>query len=207
MIRAEWQETLDLPSCTGTAPSVMKKEWPQFDWSTIDPVYPKKTGIYEPSNEASMKRGIEARRWLRSRKERVIAVVSHGTFLQDFVSYGGGYGNAECRIFDFEDGHKEIGGMLVEWELTECEVRGLGTVHKGKYEWSLGLNDTSALHTINSLGVLYANQGKLAEAKEMYQRALKGYKTILGSNHIWTLVVVNNLRDLCPGGGDAPACI
>jgi len=27
----------------------MKKEWPQFDWDVVDPVYPRKTGLYEYS--------------------------------------------------------------------------------------------------------------------------------------------------------------
>ena len=31
----------------------------------------------------------------------------------------------------------------------------------------------NALNTINNLGVLYADQGKHAEAEEMYQRALE----------------------------------
>jgi hypothetical protein len=34
----------------------------------------------------------------------------------------------------------------------------------------------STLDTVNNLGALYAYQGKLVEAKQMYQRALQGYE-------------------------------
>ena len=55
----------------------MEKEWPQYDWSDVDPKYPAKTGLYEFSKEGLTQRGIQARRWLRSRPEKIIAVVSH----------------------------------------------------------------------------------------------------------------------------------
>jgi hypothetical protein len=49
---------------------------------------------------------------------------------------------------------------------------------KGK-EKALGLDHTLTLDTVNNLGILYWNQGKLKEAEEMYQRALKGYEEAL----------------------------
>ncbi|KAL9105022.1 MAG: hypothetical protein Q9163_000119 [Psora crenata] len=45
----------------------------------------------------------------------------------------------------------------------------------------------------NNLGILYVNQGKLAEAEKMYQRALKRKEKALGPEHISTLGTVNNL--------------
>jgi Tfp pilus assembly protein PilF len=33
---------------------------------------------------------------------------------------------------------------------------------------------TSTLNTVNNLGILYADQGKLDEAEKMYMRALQG---------------------------------
>ena len=51
-----------------------------------------------------------------------------------------------------------------------------------------GSND--AFH---NLGLLYKNQGKLAEAEKMYQRALEGYEKALGPKHIFTLDIVHNL--------------
>ncbi|OXV05922.1 hypothetical protein Egran_06309 [Elaphomyces granulatus] len=44
------------------------------------------------------------------------------------------------------------------------------------YEKALGPDHTSTLETVNNLGILYADQGKLDEAEEMYQRALQGYE-------------------------------
>lgn len=49
------------------------------------------------------------------------------------------------------------------------------------------------LVTINNLGLLYADQGKLSEAEEMYLRALEGYEKVLSTEHILTLNTVNNL--------------
>lgn len=48
-LRAEWQENSAKPCDTGTAIPVMKKEWPQFDWSSVDPEYPTKEGLYGES--------------------------------------------------------------------------------------------------------------------------------------------------------------
>lgn len=42
-------------------------------------------------------------------------------------------------------------------------------------EKALGSDHISILSTVNNLGILYKNQGKLTEAESMYQRALLGY--------------------------------
>jgi tetratricopeptide (TPR) repeat protein len=44
-----------------------------------------------------------------------------------------------------------------------------------------------------NLGNLYSDQGKLAEAELMYDRALKGDEKALGPEHMSTLDIVNNL--------------
>ncbi|KAL5371635.1 hypothetical protein DPSP01_014120 [Paraphaeosphaeria sporulosa] len=46
---------------------------------------------------------------------------------------------------------------------------------------------------LHSLGDLYRNQGKLAEAEAMYDRALQGREEALGARHTSTLDTVNNL--------------
>jgi Flp pilus assembly protein TadD len=66
---------------------------------------------------------------------------------------------------------------------------------KGR-ENALGVEHTSTLDTVNNLGILYKNQGKLDEAEEMYMRALKGTEKALGVEHISTLGTVNNLGPL-----------
>jgi tetratricopeptide (TPR) repeat protein len=48
----------------------------------------------------------------------------------------------------------------------------------------------------NCLGILYSNQGKLAEAEAIYVRALKGKEKAWGPDHMSTLDTVNNLGAL-----------
>jgi tetratricopeptide (TPR) repeat protein len=60
---------------------------------------------------------------------------------------------------------------------------------------ALGADHTSTLDTVNNLGALYREQGKLDEAEKMYQRALEGREKALalGAEHTSTLSTVNNL--------------
>jgi len=51
------------------------------------------------------------------------------------------------------------------------------------------------------IGYLYKNQGKLAEAKQMYMRALKEKKKTLEVEHTSTLNIVNNLGALYSNQG------
>jgi tetratricopeptide (TPR) repeat protein len=44
-----------------------------------------------------------------------------------------------------------------------------------------------------NLGLLYWKQGKLAEAKQKYKQALRGYEKVLHTEHRSTLETVNNL--------------
>jgi tetratricopeptide (TPR) repeat protein len=52
------------------------------------------------------------------------------------------------------------------------------------------------LNAIHGLGMLYVDQGKLAEAEEMYQRALQGKEKALGPEHTSTLETVNHFGSL-----------
>jgi tetratricopeptide (TPR) repeat protein len=52
------------------------------------------------------------------------------------------------------------------------------------------------LDALHLLGSLYFNQGKLGEAEQMYERALRGYEEALGPTHTSTLRTVNNLGNL-----------
>ena len=56
---------------------------------------------------------------------------------------------------------------------------GADTMYPGAlegYEKAWGAEHMSMLDTVNNLGLLYAHQGKMAEAEAMYVRALQGYK-------------------------------
>jgi Flp pilus assembly protein TadD len=60
-------------------------------------------------------------------------------------------------------------------------------------EKALGPDHTSTLNTVHNLGVLYKNQGRLADAERMYNRALAGCEKVLGPDHKSTLDIVHNL--------------
>ena len=64
------------------------------------------------------------------------------------------------------------------------------------HEKAWGAEHTSTLDTVNNLAVLYKNQDKMAEAEEMYIRALKGYEKAWGAEHTSTLNTVNTLAIL-----------
>ena len=51
------------------------------------------------------------------------------------------------------------------------------------YEKAWGSEHTSTLRTVNNLGLLYSNQGKMKEAEDMYLRALTGYEKSWGPEH------------------------
>lgn len=64
------------------------------------------------------------------------------------------------------------------------------------YEKAYGLEHTLTLDTVNNLGNIYANLGKLVEAENAYQRALKGYEITLGIHHERTREVLAAFIDL-----------
>ena len=65
---------------------------------------------------------------------------------------------------------------------------------------SLVVDDKLADECYN-LALLYADQGKLVEAEQMYQRALQGYEKAWGPDHTSTLDTVNNLAALYANQG------
>jgi tetratricopeptide (TPR) repeat protein len=62
-------------------------------------------------------------------------------------------------------------------------------------------SDNEMAWACHNLGFLYASQGKLAEAEQMYQRALRGYEKARGPEHTSTLDTVNNLGNLYKNQG------
>ncbi|KAI9773562.1 MAG: hypothetical protein M1840_006836 [Geoglossum simile] len=63
------------------------------------------------------------------------------------------------------------------------------------------IDNTSYLQGLGALGNLYSDQGRLAEAETMYERALAGCEKALGPEHTSTLDIVNNLGNLFKSQG------
>lgn len=59
-----------------------------------------------------------------------------------------------------------------------------------------GLESAEAVDALHNLGLLYADQGKHAEAEKMFRRALDGYEKVWGLNYISTLKTIINLGSL-----------
>ena len=57
------------------------------------------------------------------------------------------------------------------------------------------------LKTVNNLGILYADQGKLAEAEQILEWGLRGYEKALGIEHTSTLDTVSNFGSLYQNQG------
>ncbi|KAI1097994.1 phosphoglycerate mutase-like protein [Jackrogersella minutella] len=98
-VRAEWQETTNYPCDIGDDPSIIKDEWPDLDFSNLDPIYPQKIGLYENSEDAFQRRASFARDWLSKRPEKCIVVVTHSGFLKRLVK-GSKYQNLEYRTYE-----------------------------------------------------------------------------------------------------------
>ncbi|KAH9909362.1 phosphoglycerate mutase-like protein [Xylariomycetidae sp. FL2044] len=97
-VRAEWQETTANPCDVGVETPILQQDWPEFDFSLVDPVYPQKTGLYSDSEEAFRERGKIAKQWLFDRQEKCIIVVTHSGFLRRLV-VGPKYRNVEYRTY------------------------------------------------------------------------------------------------------------
>jgi tetratricopeptide (TPR) repeat protein len=62
------------------------------------------------------------------------------------------------------------------------------------YEKAWGPEHTETLATVNNLGVLYKNLGRLDEAEKMLQRALDGYARAISLENLMTYVpALNNM--------------
>jgi broad specificity phosphatase PhoE len=104
---ANWQENADKPCDTGSTISVMEAEFPNYDFSTVDPSYPDKTtdlasNPYAFTKKAILARGQTCLKALYDRPEKVIAVVTHSGFLRTAVC-NRMFFNADWRVFTFDE--------------------------------------------------------------------------------------------------------
>lgn len=116
----------------------MEKEFPQYDFSTVDSSYPDKTtnpsqNPYAFTQKAVLGRGQTCLKELYDRPEKVIAVVSHSGFLRTAVC-NRMFFNADWRVFQFdEEEMKKNPGkyILKESEDTEKNGGGMGRSEVG----------------------------------------------------------------------------
>jgi broad specificity phosphatase PhoE len=147
-VDADWQEIHDKPCDTGTPLPELKLEFPAFDLSVVDPVYPDKTSPegrrYADTRSAVLARAQAALSKLYRRPENLIIVVSHSGFMRLAVS-GTYFANADYRIFDFSE-RKSKGDpySLDERESTRSNGGGMGLSPKGQVELGLGYLPTNA---------------------------------------------------------------
>ncbi|KAF2645779.1 phosphoglycerate mutase-like protein [Massarina eburnea CBS 473.64] len=150
---AGWQENAEKPCDTGSPISVMENEFPDFDFSKVDPLYPdkttnKKTNPYAYTPEALLARGQTCLKNLYSRPEKVIAVVSHSGFFRVAVC-NRRFFNADWRVFEFDEermkeiresraegeGERDVFAqgefVLKEWASTEENGGGMGRSEQG----------------------------------------------------------------------------
>ncbi|UJO16903.1 putative phosphatase [Fulvia fulva] len=146
-VNAMWQENSTEPCDSGTAIPKVAKEFPELDFSTVDPTYPNKgPGTpYAFAESANAARGQACLRSLYDRPEKVIAVVSHAGFLRTAITKRR-YANADYRIFTFK---KSNGGALelVEDLSTMRKGGGLGRSPKGIFkvkEWDFPPEEAEA---------------------------------------------------------------
>jgi broad specificity phosphatase PhoE len=138
---ANWQENADKPCDTGSPIGVMEKEFPDYDFSTVDPTYPDKTtnlsqNPYAFTQKAILARGQTCLKALYERPEQVIAVVSHSGFLRTAVC-NRMFFNADWRVFTFDEDAMAQGSekkfILKESEETEGRGGGMGRSDVGVF--------------------------------------------------------------------------
>ncbi|KAH9203606.1 hypothetical protein DL95DRAFT_418908 [Leptodontidium sp. 2 PMI_412] len=91
---------------------------------------------------------------------------------------------------------KTVKEVIAGHQYSNIGIKGQASLQGKEKAW--GPEHTSTLNTVNNLGLLYADQGKLVEAEQMYQRALQGYEKAWGPDHTSTLDTVNNLETTFP---------
>ncbi|KAB8260300.1 phosphoglycerate mutase-like protein [Aspergillus pseudonomiae] len=106
------QEISDYPCDIGSEPEELMRKTANLnipiDYSFVESSWNSKNGRYGPLIPAIQDRAQAVRRWLESRPEREIVVVSHGAFLHfltedwedSFVEEATGWANAEYRTYD-----------------------------------------------------------------------------------------------------------
>ncbi|KAJ9612583.1 hypothetical protein H2200_004180 [Cladophialophora chaetospira] len=139
---ADWQEIYDKPCDTGSPISDLERQYPKFDFTMVDPVYPDKSSPrgtrYAHNRSAVLLRAQLALEKLYDRPEGLIIIVSHSSFMRLAVT-GSQFANADYRIFDFNKRKSDQDSYsLTEWESTRSNGGGLGLSPKAQVELGSG---------------------------------------------------------------------
>jgi ankyrin repeat protein len=103
--------------------------------------------------------------------------------------------NAQGREYNNALQSASCGGYdkIVQMLSDSAEAEAMHERALARSEKVLGPEHKFTIDTVQNLGSLYHNHGRLAEAEEMYEQALAGYEKVLGPDHTSTLNTVNNL--------------
>jgi tetratricopeptide (TPR) repeat protein len=96
----------------------------------------------------------------------------------------------------------QVADSMEDWESSQTVESLYLRALRGKKEVP-GAEHTSTMNTVDNLGNLYFDQGKIEEAEKMYSRALRGKEEAWGSKHTSTLDTVYNLVHLYRYLGEA----
>jgi tetratricopeptide (TPR) repeat protein len=122
-------------------------------------------------------------------------LMAHGICVSRWIEEDSGLGKERVIGASVRPGHFHNLGYLLDDEDRQRAEKMYRRALQG-YEKAWGSEHTSTLDTVNNLGALYKDLGRLDEAEEMYERALQGYEKAWGPEHTSTLDTVNNLGNL-----------
>jgi lipopolysaccharide biosynthesis regulator YciM len=126
--------------------------------------------------------------FLKKRKR----VIAHGLCISGWIEGKVGSGKERVAEALIRLSYVDSLGYLLKDEDRQRAVQMYWRALQGK-EKAWGPEHTLTLDTVNNLGILYTDLGRLDEAEKMFQRALQGKEKAWGPEHTSTLDTVNNL--------------
>lgn len=97
---AELQERSSMPCDTGSELDVIRKKFPNLDFSHVPEKWNCKEGEWAEHDKALKARGKKLRQILGERKEQTIAILSHGSFISHLLEEKNRFDNVECKEFE-----------------------------------------------------------------------------------------------------------
>jgi tetratricopeptide (TPR) repeat protein len=120
-------------------------------------------------------------------------IMAHGLRVSGWIDEDSGLGKERVIEASVRPGHFHNLGYLLDDEDRQRAEKMYQRALQG-YEKAWGPEHTSTLDTVNNLGILYKELGRLDEAEKMYQRALDGYAQAFNSDVLITYIpALNNM--------------